>query len=58
MLSISGEPANRPAAIEMTSVDIAIAIAIAVGGAVREQLLNLCAVYSLSYALGSTAYVR
>ena len=57
MLSISGEPANRPAAIEMTSVDIAIAItiAIAVGGAVREQLVNLCAVYSLSYALGSAA---
>jgi hypothetical protein len=54
MLSISGEPANRPAAIEMTSVDIAIAV----GGAVREQLLNLCAVYSLSYALGSAAYIR
>jgi hypothetical protein len=52
MLSTIGAPAIRMTAMGMSSANIAI------GGGDCEQLVNLCALYGLSYAVGSAVDTR
>ena len=52
MLSTIGAPVIRMTAMGMTSAKIAI------GGGDCEQLVNLCALYGLSYAVGSAVDTR
>ena len=52
MLSVSGKSLIRATAMVMTSANITT------GGVDCEQPVNLCAVYSLSYAVGSAVHAR